>query len=136
MAFGWYPIDEPSSVRSCHHFCKACNLPAAVASSANHTCFTAGSFSRSFLISGVTARAYIAIARGSPWVVPSVDSISPLPITYSFTGARYVLLRTQAIGGHSLSMLYSAALRLMVLKHLLHRLKGLHQCPLERIWSS
>ena len=118
MAFGWYPINGPSSVRSCHYFCKACNLPAAVASSANHTCFTSGSFSRSFLISGVTARAYIAIARGSPWVVPSVDSISPPPITYSFTGARYVLLRTQAIGRHSLSRLYmySAALRLMVLK--------------------
>ena len=116
MAFGLYPIDGPSSVRSCHHFYKACNLPAAVVSSANHTCFTSGSFSQSFLISGVTARAYIAIARGFPWVVPSLDSISPPPITYNFTGAQFVLLRTQAIGGHSLSMLYSAALRLMVLK--------------------
>ena len=72
MAFGWYPINELSSVRSCHHFCKACNLPAAVASSANHTCFTSGSFSRSLLISGVTARAYIAIARGPPCMSTSL----------------------------------------------------------------
>ena len=53
------------------------SLPAAVASSANHTCLALGSASLSLSISGLTAKAYIAIANGSPWVVPSLESISP-----------------------------------------------------------
>ena len=36
----------------------------------------------------------MAIARGSPWVVPSVDSITPPPMINSLTGVRYVLLNT------------------------------------------
>ena len=41
----------------------------------------------SLRINGETTSAYIAIARGSPCVVPSVDSISPSPMINNLTGA-------------------------------------------------
>ena len=57
-------------------------MPAAVAPSANQTCFVLGSRFLSLWIKGEMARAYIAMARGSPWVVP-------LPVMNNFMGARY-----------------------------------------------
>ena len=44
--------------------------PPAEASSANHT--SVASLAH-FFIKGATARAYMAMARGSPWVVPSSE---------------------------------------------------------------
>ena len=49
--------------------------PVPVASSAYHNCFTSGTSCFSWQIRGFTESAYIAIAKGSPWVVPSDDSI-------------------------------------------------------------
>ena len=46
--------------------------PDAEASSAYHTCFTSGTLLRR-LIRGIVAIAYKGIAKGSPWVVPSLD---------------------------------------------------------------
>ena len=92
------------------------SLPAAVASSANHTCLALGSASLSLSISGLTAKAYIAIANGSPWVVPSLESISPPPTIKSLIGAWYVLLSMVDIAGHITRMLWRAACLFMTLK--------------------
>ena len=54
---------------------------------------------------GVTAMAYIAMANGSPCVVPSVERISPLPGIITLTGDWYVLLMICAIGGQSIPIL-------------------------------
>ena len=62
-------------------------VEAPVASSANQTWWTSGQFDLSYRMRGVTARAYIAIARGSPCVVPSVDAISPLLGIIILTGS-------------------------------------------------
>ena len=104
LAFGLYPKSGPIVVTICHHWRSVASLPAAVASSANHTCLALGSASLSLSIRGRIARAYIAIANGSPvqgckvgvcppldpssgWVVPSVESISPSPVMKSLIGA-------------------------------------------------
>ena len=92
------------------------SLPAAVASSANHTCLALGSASLSLSISGLTAKAYIAIANGSPWVVPSLESISPPPTIKSLIGAWYGLLSMVDIVGHITWMLWRAACLFMTLK--------------------
>ena len=64
------------------------HVAAPVASSAYHTCFTPWHRSCRRRISGVMARAYIAMAKGSPCVVPSVDDISPFcfPLMNILTG--------------------------------------------------
>ncbi len=54
---------------------------------------------------GLTARAYIAMARGSPCVVPSEEDISPLP---GITHRTYVFFRTCANDGQHTLMLWSA----------------------------
>ena len=54
---------------------------------------------------GVIARAYIAIANGSPCVVPSVDAISPFHGMIILIGALYVLIRIWASGGQETVML-------------------------------
>ena len=48
--------------------------------SAYQTCFTLGASNFSFPISGFTARAYKAMANGSPCVLPSEEVISPSPM--------------------------------------------------------
>ena len=62
------------------------------------------------------AEAYIAIANGSPWVVPSLESISPSPTIKSLIGAWYVLLSMVDIAGHMTWMLWRAACLFMALK--------------------
>ena len=56
----------------------------------------------------------MAIASGSPWVIPSIDEISP-PLTNNLIGLVQVLLSTVDIAGHITLMLCRAAWRLMVL---------------------
>ena len=61
---------------------------------------------------------YIATARGSPWVVPSIEySISPS--IYSSTLGLHVLVRIVARGGHRQCMLRRAACWFWLLKALL-----------------
>ena len=62
------------------------------------------------------AIAYMAIAKGSPWVVPSVDGISPLPVMNRRTGCRCVLMSTCARREHNTLMLWRAEHLLMELK--------------------
>ena len=76
-----------------------------MASSAYQASLTFGHHSISLLIRGVMAIAYMAIARGSPWVVPSVEEISPLPGMNIRTGYLYVFTSIWARGGHSTLML-------------------------------
>jgi len=64
------------------------------------------------------AMACIAITRGSPWVVPSVDDISPLPTTIILTGALYVLMSTGDSGGQRILTLCRAAFLFRELKAL------------------
>ena len=61
------------------------------------------------------ASAYIAIANGSPCVVPSLELISPSPTMKSLIGTRYVLLRMVDIAGHVNWMLWRAACLLIEL---------------------
>ena len=65
-----------------------------MASSAYQACLTFGHRSFSLVMRGVMAMAYMAIAKGSPWVVPSVDGISPLPGMNRRTGCLYVFTST------------------------------------------
>ncbi len=108
----------PSSDRSSHQVLRLLHVEALVASSAYHTWWTSGERELSWSIRGVIARAYMAIARGSPRVVPSVDAISPLPVMKSLIGALYVFTSTWASGGQMMLMLWRAAFRLMELKAL------------------
>ena len=61
------------SVKRSHHVLSEVRVPPDVASSANHTC-SLPSPSRRWM-RGVIAMAYIAMAKGSPWVVPSWESM-------------------------------------------------------------
>ena len=58
----------------------------------------------------------MAIASESPWVVPAVEAISPLPTMIILTGAWYVLIRICAIGGQVTLIFRSAACLMIVLK--------------------
>ena len=55
-------------------------------------------------MSGMIPRAYIGIANGSPWVVPSHDNMSS-PATKRRTGFQYVLTIPGCSSGHSFWML-------------------------------
>ena len=97
------------SVRCCHHLRSAWIHPEAVESPANHTCFTSGSSSLNLLISGIMARAYIALASASPCLIPYVDEISAPPLINNRIGLLYVLLSIVDIHGHVTLMLWKAA---------------------------
>ena len=71
-----YPKSGPQEVKLSHQDFKPVSLPPDVASSANHTCLADGVWA--FLSKGIVATAYIAMASGSPCVVPSSDlMVSP-----------------------------------------------------------
>ncbi len=67
--------------------------PQAAESSAYHTCLQMPS---SFLMRGMDARPYIAMAKGSPWVVPSCDRMTS-PSTKNSVLVLYELIRMVAI---------------------------------------
>ena len=92
-----------------------CKIPPAVALSAYHICLIASS--SNCLISGVIAVTYIAIASGSPWVVPSWESkiSSSMNSLMSFL---YVFKRTLERGGQRWCMFWRAACRFNKLKGL------------------
>ena len=92
-ALGLYPYQAPCACRLSHHFLRSSQVPAPVASSAYHTCLTPGAADFNSPISGFTASAYMAMANGSPCVVPSEDVISPSPQMMHLTGALYVFTR-------------------------------------------
>ena len=73
-------------MRSSHQVFSLLQEAALVASSTNQACCTSGEFVLNWWIRGVAARAYMAIANGSPCVVPSVEAISPLPTITILTG--------------------------------------------------
>ena len=81
-----------------HQMRRSVSLPTAAESSAYHTCLLLPS---DFLMRGTVARAYMGIARGSPWVVPSWDSRES-PSTNRSVGAWYVLTRAVAMDEHDL----------------------------------
>ena len=92
---------------SFHQACRSATEPIAQASSAYHICVTLrGSWS----IRGIVAKAYIGMAKGSPWVVPSCDRITP-PSMYRLEGALYVLYRCGESSGQVNWMLCNATLR-------------------------
>ena len=64
-ALGWYP-KGPQSASSFHHCLSTLQVDAPVASSANHAWFTSGQLCFNWSMSGVMARAYMAIAKGHP----------------------------------------------------------------------
>ena len=67
-----------------------------MASSAYQACFTVRVLDCRWSISGLTARAYIAMARGSPCVVPSDEDISPLPgITHLMGGGLVCVVQNE-----------------------------------------
>lgn len=68
-------------------------------------------------MSGNVAMAYIAMARGSPWVVPSLDGMHSPPIK-SYGSERYVFVDTVPRAGQRLLMLASAAFLFKQLKAL------------------
>ena len=70
VAFGKYPKAGPIAVRCYHHCSRVFKFHVVVASSANHTCLTSDCMFLSLWINGVTARAYIAMARGRPVLFP------------------------------------------------------------------
>jgi len=70
-----------------HQSCKESILPPVEASSAYPTCFTS---SFSFLIKNILATCF-GIAKGSPWVVPSLDALIS-PFTKRFDSDLYMVL--------------------------------------------
>ena len=64
---------------------------------------------------GMVANPYIAMANGSPWVVPSCDKMTS-PSIKSSNGLRYELIKMVAMEGHSRLMLWRATLWLRTLK--------------------
>ena len=72
----------------------------------------------------------MAIASGSPWVIPSIDEISP-PLTNNLIGLVQVLLSTVDIAGHITLMLCRAAwrTRLMVLNAFVASTKSIASVP-------
>ena len=107
IAFTWWPYFWPRVVSSFHQACRSATEPIAQASSAYHICVTLrGSWS----IRGIVAKAYIGMAKGSPWVVPSCDRITS-PSMYRSEGALYVLYRTVESSGQVNWMLCNATFR-------------------------
>ncbi len=79
MALAWYTNAGPmEEVRLPHQFRREDRLLDAEASSAYHTC-VAFDVSLRRLMRGMVARAYIGIASGSPWVVPSSEKSTSYP---------------------------------------------------------
>ena len=92
-----------------HHSRNLLTFPAPDATSAYHTWLTL--FTLSW---GMGARAYIGMAGGSPWVVPSTS-----PSTYNSEGALQVLMRAVARERERLWMLCRAVCKSRELKALL-----------------
>lgn len=70
--FGEYSWLCPTRMmRRSHHALSECMLPAMEASSAYQACLVLSFFS--LLMSGIKLMAYMALAKGSPWVVLSYD---------------------------------------------------------------
>ena len=111
---------NPGNEARSHHALRSEHDPELVASSAYQTCCTVGKLCCSWWIIDRVASAYMAIARGSPWMVPSVDEISPLPAMIILTGALYVLIRICFRGGHSTLTLCRAALGFRMLGDFAH----------------
>ena len=109
-----YPNLGPSVVSLSHHSRTCVSFPMAAESSAYHTCVQSPS---SLLMSGMVARPYMAMARGSPWVVPSCDRMIS-PSMKSSVGLLYELIRIVAIGGQRRLILCKATCRLRVLNAL------------------
>ena len=113
--FGKYPYRRPRVFSLSHQSRRSVIFPTAAASSAYHICLQCPSSS---LISGIVARAYMAMASGSPCVVPSCDRMVS-PLTTRSVGALYVLIRMVERGGQILLMLWRATCLLRELKALL-----------------
>ena len=80
-------------------------------------CFVFGSVPLSLSVSGLLAKAYIAMTNGSPWVVPSFKSISPSLTMKSLIGTWYVFLSmVELIAGQLTLILWRAACLLTALK--------------------
>ena len=71
------------------------------------------------LSSDITPCAYIPIAIGSPWVVPSFDEISFPPVMNNLEGFMLQVLMYVAISGHKILTLYKITVRFIELKTLL-----------------
>ena len=92
-----------------------CNSPPAEASSAYQHCFTSR---LSLFTSGRVARENIAMAGGSPCVVPSWEGMISPPM-YKLDSCLYVFIRAGTMLGQPWRMLISAVFRLRLLNVLI-----------------
>ena len=83
-------------------------LPTAYQSSAYHFCVRL--LSLTSFIKGKVASPYIAIANGSPCVIPSLDRIT-FSFTKSLDGLEYEFCIAGSIEGHIFKMLFKARFR-------------------------
>ena len=87
-ALAKFPRLGPSDSSLSHHSLSWASFPAAMESSAYHTCLQSPS---SLLMRGIVANPYMAIAKGSPCVVPSCERMTS-PSMKSSVGQRYELI--------------------------------------------
>ena len=111
--FTLYPKAFPCTSRLSSIARRLLRSPAALSSSAYHFWWKFG-FCRSS-ISGIIPIPSIAIARGSPCVVPSVD-VKTVLLTYKFEGCLYELASAWCSAGQRISTFFRASSLLSELK--------------------
>ena len=110
--FGKYPKSGPSAESWFYQPLSRSIEPQAAELSAYQICLHMPS---SFLMRGIVARPYIAMAKGSPWVVPSCDGMTSPSMKRSMLDL-YELMSIVAMVGQRRRMFCRATWRLMQLK--------------------